>query len=79
MQCFRDALCLKLPVNDAFVVEEFQTRHDFGAVKAGPDFGKTTLFLDVEHEVAAVEVLHDEEQMRLEKKITKMENPATKT
>ena len=56
---------LVLPVNDALFVQEFQSGDDFGRVKPGPILFETPALLDVEHEIAAVQILHHEEQVRL--------------
>lgn len=42
-----------------------QPRDDFGRIEFGARLRKPAAHLDVEHEIAAVQVLHDEKQMAL--------------
>ena len=56
------------PVYDAFAVQELESRGDLGAVETRSELVKSAAVLDMEHEVAARQVLHHEEQMTLEGK-----------
>ena len=58
-------LPLRSPVHDALLVQEPEPGDDLGRVEARPPLLEAPALLNVEHEVAAVEVLHHEEQMRL--------------
>lgn len=51
-----------LPVNDPVAVQEHQRRRHFGGVEAGSSLVKLPGALDLKHQVAAVHVLHDEEE-----------------
>ena len=53
------------PVNDAFPVQKFKREQDLGGVEPRPVHVEPSGLLDVEHEVAAVQVLHHEEEVRL--------------
>lgn len=46
-------------------MQELESRNDFGGVEARARFREPPALLDVEHQVAAVQVLHHEEQVRL--------------
>jgi hypothetical protein len=54
-----------LPVNNAFVVKELEARNYFCAVKPGSRFIETTGLLNVKHEIATIQIFHNEEQMGL--------------
>ena len=54
-----------IPVNDAFPVQKFKREQDLGRVEPRPVHIKPAGLLNVEHEVAAVQVLHHEEEVRL--------------
>ena len=64
--------CVDLPpVDDAALVHELQARHDLGTVEARPLLVEAARLLDVEHQVAAVEVFHHEEEVTLQQYGTK--------
>lgn len=54
-----------LPVNDAELMQEREGADDFRSVKSSPPFVETAGLLNVEHEIATVQILHHEEQVRL--------------
>lgn len=47
-------------------MQELQPGHNLGGVEPGPRLREAAALLNVEHQVAAVQVLHHEEQVRLE-------------
>ena len=53
------------PVDDSLLVQELEREHDFSGVEPGAVDVEAGALLDVEHQVAAVQVLHHEEQVRL--------------
>ncbi len=64
------------PVDDSLFVKEFESEQDFGRVESGSVEIESRALLNVEHQVAAVQVLHHEEQVRLER--TKERNKSLK-
>lgn len=54
-----------VPVDDALCVQKAQPRDNLGGVETSPGLWKSTRLLDVEHEIASIQVLHHEKQMRL--------------
>ena len=54
---------LQISVNDSLLVKEYETWPDLGGIEPGSGFGKASALLDVEHEIATVQVLHHEEEM----------------
>ncbi|MPC87440.1 hypothetical protein E2C01_082302 [Portunus trituberculatus] len=56
------------PVDDAFAMQELESRGNLGAVETRPELIKAAAVLDVEHEVATRQVLHHEEEVTLWKK-----------
>lgn len=56
---------LEIPIHNAFLVQEIQARPDLGGVEARMRLREPAGLLYVEHQVAAVEVLHDEEEVRV--------------
>lgn len=57
--------CARLPIDDALLVQELEAGNDFGRIEFRARLRKATAHLDVEHQIAAVQVLHHEEQMTL--------------
>lgn len=55
----------EIAVNDALLVQKIQSGPDLGGVKPRAHFGKSTGLLDVKHQIASVQVLHHEEEVRL--------------
>jgi hypothetical protein len=51
-------LSSSLPINDAFPMKKLQARHDLSAVELRSLLGESTTLLDVEHQVATIQVLH---------------------
>jgi hypothetical protein len=47
-----------LPINDSFPMKKFEARHDLSAVELRSLLGESTTLLDVEHQVASIQVLH---------------------
>ena len=56
----QDVVQLQIPVNDSPGVQEKQTDRNLSCIKDGHRFLKLPLVLDLEHEITAVHVLHDE-------------------
>jgi len=52
-----------IPVDDPFPMEELKSQKDFCRVEPRPLQLEPAALLDVEHQVAAVQVLHDEKQV----------------
>ena len=50
------------PVNDASIMEEEKSQDDFGRVESRSVLVKLAGSLDLEHEVAPIDILHHEEQ-----------------
>ena len=50
------------PVDDSVSVEILEREHDFGRVESCPRLVELARPLDLEHEIAAVHVLHHEEE-----------------
>jgi hypothetical protein len=46
-------------------VQEFESGNDFGSVKPGSVLFKSSALLNVEHQVAPVQILHHKEQVGL--------------
>lgn len=61
----QDVIQLQIPVDDSLLVQKDQSGPYLGGVELGALFRESAALLYVEHEVAAVQVLHHEEQMRL--------------
>jgi len=57
----------RLPVYDSVPVQEHQGGRDLGRVETRPRLVELPRALDLEHEVASVDVLHHEEQAVLER------------
>jgi len=55
----------EIAVNDALLVQKIQSGPDLGGVETGARFGKSARFLNVKHQIAPVQVLHHEKEMRL--------------
>ena len=53
------------PVDDSLFVKEFESEQDFCRVESCSVEIESRALLNVEHQVAAVQVLHHEEQVRL--------------
>ena len=51
-----------MPVDDAVSVEVLECEHDFGGVESCARLVELARPLDLEHEIAAVHVLHHEEE-----------------
>lgn len=47
------------PINNTLFVQEPQTGDNFGCIKPGPALIKPSTLLNVEHEIAAIQVLHN--------------------
>ena len=56
---------MKLPVNNSFFVHESECGENFRRIKPCSVLFKLSSLLDVEHEVATVEVFHHKEHVRL--------------
>ncbi len=54
------------PVDDAVPVEEHEGERHLGRVEPGPWLVELARPLDLKHEIAAVDVLHDEEETVLQ-------------
>ena len=63
--CTEKSIVAAIPVDDALLVQELEREHDFSGVEPGAVDVEAGALLDVEHQVAAVQVLHHEEQVRL--------------
>ena len=63
-----DIVKLEIAVNDTALVQEQQSQDDFCRVKTRARLVELPGLLDLEHEIAAVDVLHDKEEavVRLE-------------
>ena len=59
-----------LPVDDPVSVKVLQGEHDLGGVEPGPGLVELSRALNLEHQVTAVDVFHDEEKALLEKQGT---------
>lgn len=69
---FRCDYCVRVsfkPVNDAFAVQEHESRGDLRCVETRPGLLKLPGLLDVEHEIAAVHELHHEEETVLPREL----------
>ena len=61
---------MSLPVDDAVSVEVLECEHDFGGVESCARLVELARPLDLEHEIAAVHVLHHEEETVLKEGAT---------
>lgn len=50
------------PVDDAFAMQEHESRSDLGGVETGSRLFKLPGLLDVEHKIAAIHKLHHKEE-----------------
>lgn len=50
-----------LPIYNALLVKKFETRDDFSCIETRSILVEATALLDVEHQVASVQILHHEE------------------
>lgn len=64
----------QLPVNDSMPVQEHQSRRDLCGVKTGTCFVELPRPLNLKHQIASVDILHDEKQPILEKKKSHFSN-----
>eukprot|EP01136_Pigoraptor_vietnamica_P018408 Opistho-1_new@5380 len=66
-----DVVELEVAVDDALVVKELKRRHNLGRVEPRSVLVEAAVALDLEHEVATVDILHHEEQavLRLEARV----------
>lgn len=56
---------MDLPVNDVVRVQELQSTNDFGTVESGTILIEFSIFLNVKHKIATVQIFHHEEQVTL--------------
>ena len=54
-----------VPVDNAFFVQEFEPGDNFGCIKPGSVLFKSAALLNVEHQVAPVQIFHHKEQVGL--------------
>lgn len=59
----KEMICI--PINNAFFVQKFKSRDDLGCVESSSILFKPAALLNVEHQVATVQILHHKEQVRL--------------
>lgn len=57
-----------LPINDSSFVKKLQTADHLRCIKSGSIIFKLPIILNVKHEVTAIEIFHDKEQMALNNK-----------
>lgn len=65
-------IALNLPVNDPILVQKHEGRGHLSSVEPGTSFIEFAWTLDLEHQVSAIHIFHDEEQTVL--KITNIRN-----
>ena len=53
---------IELPVNDSMLMQEMQCQNDFRAVESRPILVEFSGPLNLEHEISAVDIFHDEEK-----------------
>lgn len=61
-------LAMNLPVNDPILVQEHEGWGHLGSVKPGTSFIEFARTLDLEHQVSAIHIFHDEEQAVLKRR-----------
>lgn len=66
-----DIVKFEIAINDAFFMQKIETGPYLSGVKTCPRLGEPSRFLYVEHQVTAVEIFHDEEEMGIGLKSTK--------
>lgn len=53
------------PVYDALLMQELEAGYDFGAIESRTILRKASALLYMKHEISAIQILHDKEQVTL--------------